>query len=320
MLISDLAEALLRDYTINRRKSLKTVKSRWETHLRPFFHAIPAESITSDQVEAYIALRLGQKAENGTVNRELAALKRLYSLAIRSRKLSLGECPYIPHLTERNVRRGFLRDIQYAALAAATLKQGLWLRAMFELGYIYGWRKTELLGMKVRQLDLREQTITLDAGETKNDDARIVVMTAKVLELLRECAEGKGPDEFVFTRQLNARGAKIRKLGYGIVDMRRAWAEATRAADCPGLLFHDLRRTAVRNLIRHGVPEKVAMQISGHRTRSVFDRYHIIDPGDIRGAADKLDKAAQERHEQELFDQQTEMFEPKRPLPKGKVH
>lgn len=318
MLISDLAEALLRDYTINRRKSLKTVKSRWETHLKPYFQAIPAETISIDQVESYIALRLGQKAENGTVNRELAALKRMYALALRSRKLSLSEVPYVPHLKERNVRKGFLRDAEYRALATAAAKQGLWLRAMFELGYIYGWRRSELLNLKVRQLDLRERTITLDAGETKNDDARIVVMTAKIFALLGECVDGKAPEEYVFTRLVNARGRKIRTTGSRIVDMRQAWTEACEEAGCPHLLFHDLRRTAVRNLVRGGVTEKVAMTITGHRTRSVFERYHIVSQADVRDAVDKLDRADKERREQDLFDQQAEMFEPK-PLSRKKI-
>jgi integrase len=299
--VSDLAEALLRDYKINRRKSLHTVKSRWETHLKPFFGELEVVEITTDEIEAYIAQRLDQKAENSTINRELAALKRMYSLAIRSGKLSAR--PYIPVLKEMNVRKGFLRDTQYHALARETGAIGLWLRAVFECGCTYGCRKSELLNLKVRQVSLEERAITLDPDQTKNDEARLLPMDreSKVLELIGQCVAGKGPEDYVFTRVLDRRGWKARKGGH-ISDMREAWAEATKAAGCPDLLFHDLRRSGVRNLIRSGVSEKTAMIISGHRTRSVFERYNIIDRSDLDKAMEKLEEFRRKQRQLDLFE------------------
>lgn len=70
------------------------------------------------------------------------------------------------------------------------------------------------------------------------------------------------------------------------------WKTAARKAGCPGWIPHDFRRTAVRNLLRATVPERVAMQMTGHKTRSVFERYNIVSSGDLREAASKLDQAA----------------------------
>jgi len=292
-LVSELAEDLLREYKINGRKSIDDLTARWKLHLRPFFGVLRAIEVTSEVVARYIDTRQQEGAENATINRELAALKRLFSLARRSTPPKVSSTPYIAMLREDNVRTGFLESKQHDSLAAETGKIGLWLRAMFEVGYTYGWRHEELLALRVRQVDLSAGTIRLDPGSTKNDAGREVSMTQPVKVLLSQCVHGKTSDDYVFTRE----------DGKPVRDFRGSWAKSCEAAKAPGLLFHDLRRTAARNLRRAGVAEGVIMKIGGWKTRSVFERYAIVSQGDIRDAMTSLE-AKQQRDNAEAAAQQ----------------
>jgi integrase len=151
------------------------------------------------------------------------------------------------------------------------------------MGYNYGWRVSELLNLRVQQIDLATRTIRLEPGTTKNREGREVTIESSVLlELLRQCVEGKHPDDYVFTR-----GDKP------IRDFRKSWENLCTAAGVPGLLFHDLRRTAARNLRAAGVPEEIIMRIAGWKTSSIFRRYAIVDKTDVREALQRLERARQ---------------------------
>jgi integrase len=105
---------------------------------------------------------------------------------------------------------------------------------MFEVAYNFGWRVSELENLRVQQIDLGARTIRLEPGETQNDEGRTDVMTGLVYALLQQCVAGKQPDDYVFTRP----------GGKPIRDFRGAWAKVYTEPKTPGLLFHDLRRTA----------------------------------------------------------------------------
>jgi len=170
-----------------------------------------------------------------------------------------------------------LEDAQFERLFGSCSEN--WFRAIVEVGRTYGWRVGELLSMRVRQVDLMSRTIRLDPGTTKNRDGREVTMTRRVHELLKLCVFGKQPEVFVFTR---SNGQPVR-------DFRGTWEGACEKAGVPDLLFHDLRRTAARNLRKAGVAEGVIMKIGGWRTRSVFERYAIVSQADIAYAIEKLE-------------------------------
>jgi len=284
--IAELYAGILADYEMNGRKSIDHLRGAWKNHLKTYFAAIATLKLTSSQVADYVKRRQAEGAANASINRELAALKRMYKLAVKAGRLKT--VPYIGMLKERNVRKGFLKDADYEALARETAKVGLWLRALLELAYTYGWRKTELAHLRVHQVDIAEGTIELNPGETKNDEGRIAEMTQAVRDLLSRCITGKEGRDLVFTR---GDGRDGRPIG----NFRRAWVRCCRQAGVAGLLFHDLRRSGVRNMRRDGISEKVAMKISGHKTRSVFERYNIVDPSDLREATAKLEKGATRR-------------------------
>ena len=275
--VAELADDFLRDYRINERKSTEDAEARWKLHLGLFFGHMKASEVTSDLVARYVDDRRQQGAANATVNRELAALKRMFRLGLCSTPPKVNRVPKFPHLAENNIRTGFLEEGQFEKIIAHSPET--WFRAIVDVGRTYGWRIGELLRLRVRQVDLLANVIRLEPGTTKNRDGREVSMTQTINALLSECVSGKQPDDYVFTWP----------NGNPVKDFRETWRNACIAAGVPNLLFHDLRRTAARNLRRAGVAEGIIMKIGGWRTRSVFERYAIVSQSDISEAMRKLE-------------------------------
>lgn len=289
--VDELAVSFLRDYRINERKSIDDVEARWKLHLKPFFGGMRAVDVTSEQLARYIDKRQQEGAANATVNRELAAMKRMFRIGQQSSPSKVIRVPKFPKLTENNVRKGFLEDGQYRKLIEYC--PDLWFRGLVECGRTYGWRTSELLNMRVSQVDVAQKTIRLDPGTTKNHDGREGIMTDAVCHLLTALIHGKCQEDHVFTRG-NGKAVKI---------FRHTWRKACEHAGIPNLLFHDLRRTGARNLRRAGVAEGVIMKIGGWRTRSVFERYAIVSRTDMTDAILKLQES-ERRAEQELKEKQ----------------
>ena len=206
------------------------------------------------------------------------------------------------------MRTGFLEDNRYQRLVEHVSE--LWMRGMIEMARTYGWRKRELLKLRVGQVDLKARTIRLDPGTTKNRAGREITMTANVAALLEQCVNGKAPEEHVFTRDNGQPVRDFRKAWYKLCVLAGVGQMLCRACDkvvtgkkceCAspklrysGLILHDMRRTAARNLRRAGVPEGVIQKIGGWKTRSVFERYNIVSQADIADAINKLEEACKQ--------------------------
>jgi integrase len=197
--IEQLADDLFRDYRINELRSLEDVKARWRLHLKPFLGSILATEIDSRLLDRYIDARREEHASNATINRELACLKRMFRLAYQASPPRVPSVPHFPHLKENNVRQGFVTPEQFAELVVHC--PDLWLRAMLETAYSYGWRVSELLNLRVGQVDLVARTVRLEPGTTKNLQAReVTIESGALLQLIRHCVEGKRLEDYVFTR------------------------------------------------------------------------------------------------------------------------
>jgi integrase len=284
----DAATALLADYRLNAKRSLRTLTLRIDKHLRPFFGAHRLTEITTALVRDFITRRQAAGASNATINRDLITLKRMYTLAVQDGTLTSK--PYIPLLIEQNVRRGFFEPEQCRRVQRhlPACMQGI---AAF--AFITGWRTpSEILPLAWRHVDLHAGEVRLDAGTTKNREGRVFPFTAALREVLER--------QQMIAEALRAHGITVRavfcythgvKRGQRISEsaFNHAWNRARVAAGCPDRIPHDFRRTAVRNLVRAGVAERVAMQLTGHKTRAVFERYNIVSPSDLREAAQRLD-------------------------------
>lgn len=311
ILLEQLAEGLFTEYENNGRRSIRDVRRNWELHLAKFFRGWRAIDVSADAVTRYIALRRTERARNATINRELAALNRMFTLAKQQGKVR--DIPMIKKLRENNARKGFLAD--GAHLKIVEFCPELWFRTLVEIGRSYGWRINEVLSLKVKQIDLFSRTIRLEVNTTKTDDGREVAMTNAVYVLLSECIHNKAPEDAVLTRPNGKPVKDIRNVWYracvhaGLATLHcptcmSAVDEALHCAACGvnwqlnrlryrGLLFHDLRRTGARNLRRAGVAEEVIMKIGGWKTSSVFKRYSIVGSDDIRDAMTKMQEREQ---------------------------
>jgi len=285
----DLCEVIRNDYSRNGRKSGERLDLSIR-HLATTFEGYAVPAITEAAIERHISRRL-DSCSPATVNRELAALKRMLRLGYKLRMV--GRVPAISMLAENNARKGFFTEDEVTELLDAARPE---IRPLIEAAYITGWRKAELLSRDWRHLDLKAGWLRLEPGETKNNEGRQFPLTSR----LRAVLEAQERVRLAIQQKLSCvvmplffrYGGKYE--GQRIRNFDKEWKTTRTSVGLGERIFHDFRRTAVRNLVRASVPDSVAMALTGHKTRSVFDRYAIVDEGSLREAAVKLERMAGE--------------------------
>jgi integrase len=269
----DLAAAYLQDYAVRGLRSRQTAEARVK-QLRRVFGTDRAADITPARLRAYQAARREEGAEAATINRELSALRRMFRLAVAAGRLPAIPA-FPPPLEENPPRQGFFEHAEYLAIREHLPPH---YQDVLDLAYWTGWRKQEILRLEWREVDLAGGVIRLSPARSKTKTGRVLPLSAPLREVLARRLEARRLDTpLVFHRD-----------GQPIGDWRKSWARACQAAGLPGKRLHDCRRTVARNLVRAGVPERVAMAILGHQTRSIFDRYNIVSEADLRRATARL--------------------------------
>jgi len=287
----DLAALVQQDYQINRRKTVRRI-TEYQKHLEPYFRKARVSSMTTERINAYIIKRQEQGAANGTINREIGFLKRMFRLGYQQTPQLVARVPHIPQLKEHNIRSGFFEHEDFLALRGALPD---YAQVPATLAYYSGMRMGEVYSLQWRQINWTEGKLFLKAQDTKTNTPRVLYLTGDLYRVLlawKARCDKKWPScEWICHRG-----------GIRLQSFKRSWWEACDAVGLgrmvkdekkgrlvwDGKRPHDFRRTAVRNMIRAGVPEKIAMAISGHKTRSVFDRYNIVNERDLEQAARSL--------------------------------
>ena len=272
--LGDLSDAYLQDYQVRQFRSQSTARGR-VAHLAAFFgRAARAATLTTYQIRQYQLTRRAAGAATGTINRETSALHRMGTLAVHWGWLDT--VPGFPdRLRENPPRQGFFEHPEYLAVRAHL--PAPW-QDILDLAYYSGWRKQEILGLSWDEIDRAGGVIRLSPARSKTLVGRILPISPPIADALNRRRARRDPDSpLVFHRD----GITIRRW-------RTAWRTACQAAGVPTRFLHDCRRTAARNLIRANVPERVAMLLTGHKSRAIFDRYNIIHEQELLDAGDQL--------------------------------
>ena len=281
VLVTSLLDDLILAHEVAHSRSVKHYKARMIA-LRASFDRERVREVDTPRLRRYIQERERAGVKPATIQVELAVLRRAFNLAHQDGRI--GSVPTFPTIRVDNARQGFFEQGDFEAVVKLLPP---YLKDVARFAYLSGWRKEEILGLLWSEVDMAGRIIKLSPERSKNKKGRVLALVGELWEIIERRQGYRGvpfPDgadfyfcPFVFHRE----GQPIRHI-------RGAWMTACRRAGVEGMLFHDMRRTTVRNLLRAGVSQRTAMEVTGHKTASVFMRYDIVSEDDIRDAQEKM--------------------------------
>jgi len=284
--IRALVQMKFRANRVEGLSDLANPERRWKLHLESFFGNLKVINYSSDLVNQYIEKRRKEGASGSSIDKEIQVIRGAFSYGMKMSPPLVKALPFFPMTHEDCIRQVFIdNEEDKEKLRAAAAKEAPYMLGLVEIALTYGWRRGSLFGMRVKDVDIFQNT--LHTGVNKNGETIDVPLLPNIKAALLPCMGRKGwslahklPDDWLFTHR---DGSKV--VGY-----RKAWKRVLKAAGLnPNLRFHDLRRTARTAMADRDMDESFAMALMGHKTNSMSKRYTIRNLSSLREAAKKLE-------------------------------
>lgn len=280
----DLVKLIKADYQIKGNRSTRRLE-QYLSHLEDVFGGWKVIRIDKEAIDTYTVKRQEEGAGAGTIRGELSTLRRMFRLGAQAEKVN--RIPFFSMPSPAPPKEGFFEHDEFEAVRDRLPD---YLKGFVTFGYKTGWRFGEVSSLTWNRVKFKQRRVYLSAEQSKNKETRYIHLDNELLEIFQE--------QRAKQKKAGTLGHWVfpNRSGKGpITDFRKVWNRAFKELGIERRTFHDFRRTAARNLVRARIPEKVAMQITGHKTRLIFDRYNITSENDLKEASERLDKYINEQ-------------------------
>jgi len=274
VMMQDLFDLVEHSHQLNNRTS--PANGRCLRRMRKHFGRYTVQACTGLLISHYMAARQRAGRKPSTINREISALRFAFRLGYEHDLVP--RMPVIKNLPDLAVRNEFFTRAEIDALLPCLPEH---LRDIVLFGFLTGWRRGEITGLRWSNVNRAEAVIRLEPEQNKGRTVRVLALQGELAALIERRWQARKVGKTLALHVFHDAGCQLGKF-------YRAWLRACRQAGLGHRWFHSLRRSAARNMSLQGIPEKVIMSIMGHKTRVMFDRYNIVTEYDQRAYAKRL--------------------------------